>query len=357
MACARCETLPEPLPESGSLYIAPPESGVAHRLRSGMAAVGVTPREAVAGIMLVELGEGVLPRLCEEVFKTLNTLELRDTRCLLMPPGEEPGIAALLQMQPLEGLVARIEGHWLLSVLSEKRLTPVFQPIVPCDRPTEVFAYEALIRGRTHEGAQLSPGELFGRARSSDMLFQLDRGSRLAIIERAAAVGIQTKLFINFTPSAIYDPAFCLRTTVAAIEKTSLKPGDIVFEVVESEEIHDTKHLLRILDFYRENGYRVALDDLGAGFSSLNLLTELRPDFIKLDMHLIRDVDTNDYKGRILRSLIDLAHNLDIPVIAEGVETHAEWRWLRNAGADLIQGYLFAKPDATPPTPRIPPEN
>jgi EAL domain-containing protein (putative c-di-GMP-specific phosphodiesterase class I) len=98
----------------------------------------------------------------------------------------------------------------------------------------------------------------------------------------------------------------------------------------------------------------VALDDLGAGFSSLNLLTELRPDFVKMDMHLIRGVDQNDYKARILGSLIDLAHKLEIPVVAEGVETVAEWQWLRAAGADLVQGYLFAKPGAEPPLPVVP---
>jgi EAL domain-containing protein (putative c-di-GMP-specific phosphodiesterase class I) len=284
----------------------------------------------------------------------MATAESKDTRCLLLPPGEEPGLAALLQMQPLEGLLARVEGHWLCEVLSEERLVPYYQPIVVCDRPDEVFAYEALIRARSEDGGILPPSELFGRARSSDLLFQLDRGSRLAIIRRAAELGMTSKLFINFTPSAIYDPNFCLRTTVAAIEKTALSPGDIVFEVVESEEIRDTPHLLRILNFYREHGYRVALDDLGAGFSSLNLLTELRPDFVKMDMHLIRGVDQNDYKARILGSLIDLAHKLEIPVVAEGVETVAEWQWLRAAGADLVQGYLFAKPGAEPPLPVVP---
>lgn len=354
MACARCEILPEPLPESGTLYIAPPESGVAHRIRTGCAGVGLEAREEMPGILAVDLAPGMLQRLCAEVFNAFNALERRDTRCLLTAPGDSPGLAALLQMQPLDGIIGRVEGHWLLSVLAEKRLAPVFQPIVVCARPGEVFAYEALIRARAPEGGLIPPGELFGRAKSSDLLFQLDRGARLAIIQRAVDAGIRTKIFINFTPSAVYDPAFCLRTTVAAIEKTSLKPGDIVFEVVESDEVRDLKHLLKILDFYRANGYRVALDDLGAGFSSLNLLTELRPDFIKLDMHLVRGVDANEYKGRIVASLVELAHKLDIPVIAEGVETVAEWHWVRNAGVDLVQGYLFAKPDEVPPTPRVP---
>ena len=105
---------------------------------------------------------------------------------------------------------------------------------------------------------------------------------------------------------------------------------------------------------YRDAGFKVALDDLGSGFSSLNLLTMLCPDFIKLDMGLIRDVDSHPVKATIALKLLEAARELGIATIAEGVETLAEWAWVRDHGADYVQGYLFARPGSPPPAPRLP---
>lgn len=155
-------------------------------------------------------------------------------------------------------------------------------------------------------------------------------------------------------PTTIYRPEFCLRTTFAAVNEYQLRTDQIVFEVVESESIHDVKHLNHILNYYRENGFRVALDDLGAGYSSLNLLHALRPDFVKLDMDLVRNIDQDPYKALVCRALLDLANDLGIPSIAEGVETVGEWQCIKEFGATYIQGYLFAKPGQEPPVPKVP---
>jgi EAL domain-containing protein (putative c-di-GMP-specific phosphodiesterase class I) len=354
MPCTKCNTLPAPLPEEGTLYLAPPEGAIYNKIKTGILSMGIPVDTPMPNMLAVPIAPGDLDRICADVFAVLGGPERLDTRCVLLAKDEVPGLSTLLQMMSLSGLLARIDGQWLVDLIGQKRLTPYFQPIVSCQDPAIVFAYESLIRGVAEDGTLVPPSELFGRARSSELLFQLDRGSRLAIIAKAVELGIASNLFINFTPSAIYDPAYCLRTTVAAIEASQITPGQIVFEVVESSEIGDTDHLLRILDYYRSHGYRVALDDLGAGYSSLNLLTTLRPDFVKLDMHFIHHVDTDDYKARILSTLIDLARKLEIPVIAEGIETVGEWQWLKAAGADYLQGYLFARPAATPPVPQVP---
>lgn len=354
MACTKCNTLPDPLLEEGILYLAPPEGAVFSKIRTGILSLGIPVDASLPGMMAVPVAPGDLGRMCSDVFAMLGGPERLDTRCVLLAKDEVPGLATLLQMMSLAALLAKVDGQWLVDLLSESRLLPHFQPIVVCQDPSKVFAYECLIRGVAEDGTIVPPSELFGRARSSELLFQLDRGARLAIIAKAVELGLASNLFINFTPSAIYDPAYCLRTTVAAIEASHITPNHIVFEVVESAEIGDTDHLLRILDFYRSHGYRVALDDLGAGYASLNLLTTLRPDFVKLDIHLIRNVDTDDYKARILSTLIDLARKLAIPVVAEGIETVGEWEWLMAAGADYMQGFLFARPAAVPPVPQVP---
>lgn len=113
----------------------------------------------------------------------------------------------------------------------------------------------------------------------------------------------------------------------------------------------DVDHLLGILSFYRRAGFRVALDDLGAGYSSLNLLARLRPDFVKLDMELIRGIDVDPYKAVVVDKLLDLAREVGAISVVEGVETEGEWRWAEAHGADLVQGFLCARPQADPPKP------
>ena len=131
-----------------------------------------------------------------------------------------------------------------------------------------------------------------------------------------------------------------------------MDPSGIVFEVVESDEIHDTGHLLGILEVYREAGFGVALDDVGAGYSSLNLLSRLRPDYVKLDMGLTRGVNTDPYKARVAMKLLEMCRELDVRTVVEGVETVGEWEWAREHGADFVQGYLLARPAAVPPVPK-----
>ncbi len=121
--------------------------------------------------------------------------------------------------------------------------------------------------------------------------------------------------------------------------------------MTESEEIKDQKRLKRILDSCRESGFKVALDDLGAGYSSLNLLSSLRPDFVKLDASLIRDVDCDPYRAMIASRLLKLAKDLGVTVVAEGVETEEQWLWLITHGVDFVQGFFFGRPASPPPVP------
>ena len=119
--------------------------------------------------------------------------------------------------------------------------------------------------------------------------------------------------------------------------------------MTKSEAIQDSKLLRNILDFYRKGGFRVALDDLGSGYGSLDLLDALRPDFAKLDMSLVREVDS--YRAAIASKLLELAKDLGVAVVAEGIETEEQWRWLVARGADFAQGYFFARPAFPPPLP------
>ena len=140
----------------------------------------------------------------------------------------------------------------------------------------------------------------------------------------------------------------CLRSTVEAIDKAGIRHEQVVFEVVESDNLGNLKHLRTVLKYYRDAGFTVALDDLGSGYSGLNLLHQLRPDFVKLDMELIRNVHCDRYKASITEKLLEIAQALNIQTVAEGIECIEELDWLRERGTNFAQGYLLAKPSAIP---------
>jgi EAL domain-containing protein (putative c-di-GMP-specific phosphodiesterase class I) len=160
---------------------------------------------------------------------------------------------------------------------------------------------------------------------------------------------LQSKIFINFTPTSIYDPKNCLQTTLRAVDESTLSREQIVFEVIESENVADPNHLRDILDFYREQGFQVALDDVGSGYSSLNMISRLRPDFMKLDRELVSGLHQDNYKAMIAKKLLETAQELGVHTIAEGVEEEGEFEWLCENGADFVQGYFIARPASPPP--------
>jgi EAL domain-containing protein (putative c-di-GMP-specific phosphodiesterase class I) len=286
--------------------------------------------------------------LLDALATRFSAIERRDSRALLLDdPDRPPDWNLAGNVLSFQDLVARQTAAWLAELLEQRRLTCHFQPIVHA-ASGEVFGHECLLRGLSPEGALIGPDRLFGAARDGDLLLQLDRLARETAVTRAAQVATEGTLFINFTPNSIYDPKSCLQTTMRAVQRSGIDRSRIHFEVTESDRIDDFDHLVHVLAFYREAGFKVALDDLGAGFASLGLLARLKPDIVKIDMGLVRRVDEDPTKAAIVRNLLDLARQLGIATIAEGVETAKERAWLVAAGADHLQGYLFARPSAIP---------
>jgi EAL domain-containing protein (putative c-di-GMP-specific phosphodiesterase class I) len=346
------ERLPSALPGAGILYVALPPDASKAGVREFLATKQIAHTEPYRDLLAIPLTQGMLPSLSAAFRQLLSAAELQRHKSLVLTEGVGPSLAELVRMQPLSTLVAKVEGGWLLTMLRDGRLVSHFQPIVHADRPDTVFGYEALVRGREGDGALVEPKRLYEAARSADLLLHLDRLARLMAIRGAVAHNLTTRLFINVNPASIDDPGAHLQATVKAIEESGMSPERIVFEIVESDRIKDIKYLLGILDSYRSAGFGVALDDLGAGYSSLNLLAQLRPDFVKLDMELVRNVDADPYRAEIVAKLLESARNLGIRTVAEGVESDAEWRWFREHRVDFVQGYLFAEPGESPPTPR-----
>jgi len=348
--CMRCDTLPVPISGGGDLHCWFPTSHVANKMRAMLSGLGLRTMPTVAGGVACAIPADSLDRVVAAFHAQLSEVERADTRALLTPMGAVLVTDDLARVESLSRFLAQASSQWLIELLREQRLTSFFQPIVLASSPSTIYGHEALLRGVGTDGALITPGRMFGSARDAGLLFQLDLAARRSAIACAHANALRGKLFVNFAPTAIYDPASCLRSTVAAVDQTSIARSDVVFEIVETERAHDPRHLRTILDFYRNAGFKVALDDVGSGYSSLNLIHELRPDLLKLDMELIRGVDQDPYKAQIVANLFDVAGALGIDTLAEGIETEGELAWVTQHGATYVQGFLIARPAALPQT-------
>lgn len=216
--------------------------------------------------------------------------------------------------------------------------TMAFQPIVDVRRQA-VFSYEALVRGVNGEGA----GAVLARVNDQNR-YRFDQACRTKAIGLAAKLGVTTCLNINFLPNAVYRPEACIRSTLEAARTWSFPVDKIVFEVTEGEAISDHAHLAGIFAEYKRRGFQTAIDDFGAGSSGLNLLAEFQPDFVKLDMALIRHLDRDRVRRAIVRGVVQVCRDLGVEPVGEGVETADEAAALYDLGVHLLQGYHFARP-------------
>jgi len=216
-----------------------------------------------------------------------------------------------------------------------------FQPIYDA-AAGRVWGYEALVRGSAGEGAFSVLSKV-----APEQKYRFDQDCRVKAIELASRLfpaGEDLILSINFMPNAVYEPAACLRATLLAARRCSFPTSSIMFEFTENEEVSDTAHLTNIITEYRKHGFTTAIDDFGAGHAGLGLLVDFQPDLIKIDMKLIRGIDTSPARQAVIAGIIGIARELDITVLAEGIETEAEFLVLKRAGIRLFQGYWFAKP-------------
>ncbi|NMY84594.1 EAL domain-containing protein [Pseudomonas sp. WS 5411] len=218
-----------------------------------------------------------------------------------------------------------------------------FQPIVNV-RTRTTFAYEALVRGVNGESAASILDQV-----NDDNRYRFDQACRVKAIERATELGLlgipDCKLSINFLPNAVYRPETCIRATLEAARLFGFPPERLMFEVTEGERVDDPMHLKGIFEEYKRQGFTTSIDDFGSGYSGLNLLAMFQPHVLKIDMALTRNIDKDPVKTAIVEGIVLVANRLNIVVVAEGIETRDESDALLRLGIDLMQGYLFARPD------------
>jgi len=343
------------LTPEGTLYLWCASAAAREKTRGVLERFGARYRIEDGDCIVAEMDWMTMRAMVMPLRRGLTHAEAESVRALYKADSSDLTTADFPRVKSYSQFAQAAESNWLNELLDEERYTSVLQTIVHSDAPTHVFAREALLRGIARDASVIHPIYMFDAARGCGMLDRLEIAARKAAVNRMVLDGITENLFINVTPSAIEDPMASLSETIDFIDAAGIPHERIVFEIVESDQAHDLPALQRLLGTHREAGFRVALDDVGAGYSGLNLVHQLRPDFIKLDMELIHGVTTDPYKALITTKTLEIAAALGIESIAEGVETDEELDWVRENGATYAQGYGIARPTLPTLHGRTPP--
>jgi len=240
------------------------------------------------------------------------------------------------------GNLSRLE-----EILATRQLTSFFQPILNL-ASGQIFGYEALIRGPSDSPLH-SPANLFKAAEMGNRLAELERQCRHVALESYIKQQLPGRLFLNVSPECLLQADFRQGETLRLIHRLGLNPSQVVIELTENKPIYDYNLLREAAHHYRSMGFEIAMDDLGAGFSSLRLWSELRPEFVKIDMHFVQGINHDPVKLQFVRSIQVIAESLGTRVIAEGIETQAELDVIREIGIAFGQGYHIARPKPIPP--------
>ncbi|EJM02342.1 diguanylate cyclase (GGDEF) domain-containing protein [Pseudomonas sp. GM102] len=235
----------------------------------------------------------------------------------------------------------------LSSILTQSGLHSLFQPIISLSE-RRIIGYEALSRGPSNSPLH-SPVALFAVARQAGRLSELEIACRQSACRRFNEQQLPGKLFLNVSPESLLEAAHQPGRTLQLLQDFGIPPSQVVIELTEQTPTDDFQLLQNALHHYRAMGFSIALDDLGAGYSSLRLWSELRPDYVKIDRHFIDGIHQDALKREFVGSILQIAKASRAKVIAEGIELSEELAVLTEMGVDLVQGYLLCRPQEQPP--------
>ncbi|XJZ26810.1 EAL domain-containing protein [Bacillota bacterium Lsc_1132] len=234
--------------------------------------------------------------------------------------------------------------YMLRKIVAEKDIKLLAQPIIDV-ATKEIRAWEMLTRGP--RGTVLeNPLSLFSVARQTGMLYQLE----MIVIEKAlqqiTEAGCRQDVFVNCTPLSLGNIRFIQDLKKMLKQFKGILPTQIIFEVTERDSIEGLKDFIYNIKLLRIMGFRIAVDDTGAGYASLNTISEIMPEIIKIDRSVIENIDKNTVKESMLKGLLLVAKEAGSLVVAEGIENEEEASVLSRHKVDLAQGYFYARPAA-----------
>ncbi len=258
---------------------------------------------------------------------------------------------ALTQAENMAHFSAAARQHadraLFLELMIEERVRCVYQPIVNLSTAC-IHAFESLVRS-TSKNNNSSPAELFAMADSTGFSFDFDcLCRRIGLRDATGRLPIGSKLFLNCLPSVSLDPAFASDSVEETLGRHEMCPDQIVLEISEKESIENFPVFRESCEHFRRLGFGIAIDDVGAGYASLEAVLELAPDYIKVDRSLVRSVDSHPARRELLRGLETVARRIGAKIIAEGIETGAELSTVRDLGIAYGQGFFLGRPDHLP---------
>lgn len=234
----------------------------------------------------------------------------------------------------------------LLEILARRQLSALFQPIVDLQSGA-IIAYEGLIRGPSDSPLH-APLQLFKVARACGLSVEVEHLCRRVVLERYAELQLPGKLFLNVSPDMLLQRDARHGETLGTIQQLGIAPEQVIIELTENQPTYDYAAMREAVRHYRAMGFQIAIDDLGEGFASLRLWSELRPEFVKIDMHFIQGIHQDPVKLQFVRSIQGIAETSATRVIAEGIETRDELLALVELGVAFGQGYHLGRPHAQP---------
>jgi len=234
------------------------------------------------------------------------------------------------------------------DLLRDHQLRTFYQPIASFQgQDLTIYGYEALTRGP--EGSRFENAEtLFHTAERRNRLYDLERVARRNAIKQFVRRFDDEFLFLNVDPNVIYDDSFRSGNTINYVDEFGLKQNQIIFEITEQNRIRDRNSFEKSVQHYRDQGFKIAVDDVGSGYSNLDKIARLQPDFIKIDRNIVRELYLNRPQLQLVKTIVDFSDRIGSDVIAEGVETKEELQTLLSVGVDYAQGYFISRPASVP---------
>jgi len=240
----------------------------------------------------------------------------------------------------------RSDADFFTEIIEKEMITTVFQPVFDFSNET-ILGYEALSRGPENTALE-SPEALFKLASIEKKISELELLCRKQAIVNFARLKLEGKLLLNVSPNVLLDPAHPKGETLHLLAQNGLAANRVIIEVTEQEKVEDDDLFKQTIQHYRDLGFAIAIDDLGAGYSGLKQWSELLPDIVKIDKYFIDNCDQSFVKNTFLKMIIELAKKTGTQVIAEGIEREEELLLLKSLGINLMQGYLLQRPTKSP---------
>ncbi len=234
----------------------------------------------------------------------------------------------------------------LTDILDKRLLTALFQPIINMNNG-KIVGYEGLIRGPS-DCPLHSPVNLLRAAELHDLSVAIEHLCRQVVLESFARLNLEGKLFLNVSPESLVRRHVRHGETLSYIQQLGIPPDRVIIDLTENQPFYDYGVLREAAKHYQDMGFKIAIDDLAEGFSSLRLWSELRPSFVKIDMHFVQGIQNDSLKQQFIRSIQSIATESGCQVIAEGIETDAEFLKIRELGISMGQGYFISRPQMNP---------